>query len=129
MATLIGVSLIAVIMRTPGVVTAAYHGLRAAQYSRARADIEPLALYGSVDAVAAAARTIPAGATYSVVGVASDKYDVQAMYRFWLAPRPFTSEYQHAQWVIVNGEPIPSDLPHGRRVPLAPGIYALEVLR
>ena len=50
-AALVTIALVAAVIRAPSVVTAAYHGLRAPQYSESRADIEPLALYGSVDAV------------------------------------------------------------------------------
>ena len=89
------------------------------------ADVQPLSVSAPSEAIAAAARTIPRGATYSVVG--GDKYDVWAVFRFWLAPRVFTPDYLHAPWVVVVDDPNPKGLPPGRKIALAPGVYALEV--
>jgi hypothetical protein len=123
----VGVSLVAAVLRLPGVITSGYESLTGPSYSLSQADIEPLGAFGSVPAVAAAARTIPVDATYSVIG--GDKFNVWQMFEFWLAPRVFTPDYLAAPWVIVYGLPPPARLPHGKKFPLAPGIYALEVAR
>jgi hypothetical protein len=124
---IIGVSLVAAVLRVPGVITAAYDSLTGPSYPLVQADIEPLSSIGSVQAVAAAARTIPVDATYSVIG--GDKYDVWGMFEFWLAPRLFTPDYLAAPWVIVYERPPPAGLRHGKKFPLAPNVYALEVAR
>lgn len=121
----VGASLIAAVMRVPGILSAGYKRLSAPTYSLSAADIEPLGISGSVDAIAAAARTIPVTSSYSVVG-APDKYDTWAIYRFWLAPRRFTPDYRASAWVVVYG-PVPRGLKVDRRMRLAPGIDALEV--
>ncbi len=114
-------------MRVPGVLTSAHKALSGPAYSLSQADIEPLSVSASVEGIAAAARAIPGDATYSVVG--GDKYDVWAVYRFWLAPRVFDPDYHTARWVVLNGGNLPTDLPRGKRIPLAPGVYLLEVTR
>jgi hypothetical protein len=121
----IGVSLVAAVLRLPGVITSADDSLSRPSYPLSLADIEPLSSIGSVQAVAAAARTIPVDATYSVIG--GDKYDVWGMFEFWLAPRVFTPDYLAAPWVIVYERPPPAGLRHGKRFSLAPNVYAIEV--
>ena len=121
----VGISLIAAVMRVPGVLTSGYEALTGPTYSLSKADIEPLSVSASVEGIAAAARTIPVGATYSVVG--GDKYDVWAVYRFWLAPRVFDPDYHTARWVVLNGGDLPTDLPRGTKILLAPGVYVIEV--
>jgi hypothetical protein len=123
----VGVSLVAAVLRLPGVVTSAYESLTGPSYPLSQADIEPLSYYGSVQAVAAAARTIPVDATYSVIG--GDKYEIWGMFEFWLAPRVFTPNYLAAPWVIVYERPPPAGLGHRKKVRLAPDVYALEVAR
>ena len=119
------ISLVVAVARLPSVVTSGYRGLTGPASSLAEADVQPLSVSAPSEAIAAAARTIPRGATYSVVG--GDKYDVWAVFRFWLAPRVFTQDYLHAPWVVVVDDPSPKGLPPGRKIALAPGVYALEV--
>jgi hypothetical protein len=121
----IGVSLVVAVARLPSIVTSGYSGLTGPSSSLEEADVQPLSVSAPSEAIAAAARTIPRGATYSVVG--GDKYDVWAVFRFWLAPRVFTPDYLHAPWVVVVDDPSPKGLPPGRKIALAPGVYALEV--
>ena len=59
--------------------------------------------------------------------IGGDKYDVWGMFQFWLAPRVFTADYLAAHWVIVYERPPPAGLRPGKRFPLAPNVYALEV--
>jgi hypothetical protein len=122
---ILAVAIVTAVMRLPGVLTSGYRTLTGPAYSQAEADLQPLSDYGPPAAVAAAAAAIPADVTYSVVG--GDINDNRAMYRFWLAPREFNPDYHQTRWVIVSGEPYPADLPRGRRVELADGVYALEV--
>ena len=120
----VAVSLLAAVLRLPGVITSGYNSLTGPSYSLTQADIEPLSSIGSVQAVAAAARTIPVDATYTVIG--GDKYDVWGMFQFWLAPRPFTPDYRTAPWVIVYERSPPPGLRPGKKFNLAPNVYAVE---
>lgn len=122
---IIGVSLVIAVARLPSIVRSGYKGLTGPTYSLAEADLQPLGVSAPSEAIAAAARTIPRDATYSVVG--GDKYDVWAVFRFWLAPRVFTPDYLHAPWVVVVDDPSQTGLPPGRKIALARGVYALEV--
>jgi hypothetical protein len=112
-------------IRVPGVVRSAYDGLTGPHYSLVQADIEPLGTTAPPDAIAAAARAIPAGATYSVVG--GDQRDVWAVFKFWLAPRPFDPDYSTAPWVILYDNPHVTGLRPGRKTQLAPNVYVLRV--
>ena len=124
-AAVIAVSLVAALTRVPHLFTVAHDALTGPTYSLSQADIEPLGVSASVDAIGAAARVIPRDATWSVVG--GDKYDVWWVYRVWLAPRPFVPDYTTAAWVVVNGGPEPTDLPHGEKIPLTPDVYVVRV--
>ena len=121
----VGIALIASMMRVPDILRSGYEALTGPTYSLSQADIKPLSVSASVEGIAAAARTIPGEATYSVVG--GDKYDVWAVYRFWLAPRAFDPDYHTAGWVVLNGGGLPTDLPRGKRIQLAPGVSVIKV--
>src|SRR5215475_3752718 len=112
----VAVALVAAVARVTHVVGSASDAVSGPHYSLTQADIQPLGVSASVEAIANAARTIPVGATYSLVG--GDLYDASAAYRVWLAPRPFSFDYHTTQWVIVNGQPVPADLPPGTKIPL-----------
>ena len=120
-------AVVAATVRVPGVVRSAYDSLTGPHYSLLEADIQPLGTTAPPEAIAAAARTIPAGATYSVVG--GDQRDVWAVFKFWLAPRPFDPDYRTAPWVILYDNPHVSGLRPGRKTRLAPNVYVLEVGR
>jgi hypothetical protein len=117
-------ALVAAVVRIPAVLSSGYSSLTGPTPPLVQADIEPLASVGSVAAIAAAARTIPIGATYSVVN--GDGYKIPLIFRFWLAPRVFTANYRAAPWVIVYGPASPADLPRGDRIALAHGSYVLR---
>jgi hypothetical protein len=120
----VGVALVAAVVRLPAVLSSGYSSLSGRTPPLAQADIQPLASAGSVAAIAAAARTIPVGATYSVVGGAG--YQIPQIFRFWLAPRIFTADYDAAHWIVVYGRPPPADLPKGTRIALDQGSYVLR---
>ena len=124
-ATAAVIAVVAATIRVPGVVRSAYDSLTGPHYSLLEADIRPLGTTAPPEAIAAAARTIPVDATYSVVG--GDQNDVWAVFRFWLAPRQFDPNYRTAPWVVLYDDPHVTGLRPGRKRRLAPHIYVLEV--
>jgi hypothetical protein len=120
----VGVALVASVMRVAGVVRADYDELVGPTYSLRLADVEPLARdYVSPAAVLAAARVIPVSASYTVV---PSNEKLPYLFRFWLRPRPFTWLVTDAEWVIIYGVPAPPGLRYRKKVVLGPNIYALE---
>jgi len=122
----VAVALLAALAGVPGVVRSGYRSLTGPSYPLARADLVPLSGYASIAALAAAARLIPAGETFSVVY--GNQYPIPLLFQFWLMPtRAFTWDTTAASWVIVYDEPLPAGLRFHRKVALAPGVYAVEV--
>lgn len=117
------VALALAVARLPQIVADAASGIAQARPTLAQADIEPMSHYGSIAALAAAVRVIPADASYTVL--AGDQYPVPYMFKFWLAPRTFTWSRAPGTWVIVYQTPIPAVLRARRALPLAPGVEAL----
>jgi hypothetical protein len=118
-------AVVAAVIRIPAVLSSGYSSLTGPAPPLAQADIQPLASVGSVGAIAAAARTIPLGAIYSVVR-GGGSYEIPLIFRFWLAPRIFTADDHAAPWVIVYGPATPAYVPKGERIPLAPGSYLVR---
>jgi len=127
-AAAVGVALVAALAGLPAVLRSAYDGLQTPAHGLAQADLDPLGSEVSTAALAAAARVIPAGDSFSVVY--GDQYPVPLVFQFWLMPeRTFSWGLTGVQWVIVYNEPVPRGLRVRKTVRLAADVYALEVAR
>jgi hypothetical protein len=119
------VALGAALAAVPRVARATSASLRGPTYPLALADLEPLGAEGSVEALAAASRLIPAGDIFTVVY--GDQYPVPLLFQFWLMPqRTFIWSVRGAAWVILYNEPLPAGLRVRRKILIAPGVYAVE---
>jgi len=124
----------------PSVAREAYDRLREPAVPVRDADLDPLAYFVSTQALALARRTIPPGATYSIVvgnrpshaagpGVTTAPSGVRIVFRLWLLPRRYTGRPRQADWVIFYRRPVGGlDVRMARRVKLGPGATLAQVV-
>lgn len=116
------------------IVRTGYHDLGAPRYATRDADLDPFAYFLSTDALVLARQLIPRDATYTVVvgndPPVSDATDIPVVFRFWLAPRRYTSAVADAQWVITYHQVSKAlSLRYSRQFGLGPDANLLRVER